>query len=85
MTFFDVRIPGLKMTVVQADGSDVEPIAVDEFRIGIAESRLRTRVCVSAGVPARQIDSVEFHRRTRPSDSPSGMPTPPSLELRHRR
>ena len=38
MTFFDVRIPGLKMTVVQADGNDVEPVTVDEFRIGIAET-----------------------------------------------
>lgn len=37
MTFFDVRIPGLKMTVVQADGNDVEPVSVDEFRIGVAE------------------------------------------------
>ena len=38
MTFFDVRIPGLSMTVVAADGQDVEPIAVDEFRIGTAET-----------------------------------------------
>jgi CopA family copper-resistance protein len=38
MTFFDVRIPGLKMTVVQADGNDVDPVTVDEFRIGIAET-----------------------------------------------
>jgi len=38
MTFFDVRIPGLKMTVVQADGNDVEPVKVDEFRIGNAET-----------------------------------------------
>ncbi|WP_036249961.1 copper resistance system multicopper oxidase [Methylobacter sp. BBA5.1] len=38
MTFFDVRIPGLKMTVVQADGQNVEPISVDEFRIGSAET-----------------------------------------------
>jgi CopA family copper-resistance protein len=37
MTFFDVRIPGLKMTVVQADGNYVEPVPVDEFRIGVAE------------------------------------------------
>lgn len=37
-TFFDVRIPGLKMTVVQADGQDVQPVAVDEFRIAIAET-----------------------------------------------
>ncbi len=37
MSFFDVRIPGLKLTVVAADGQDVEPITVDEFRIGTAE------------------------------------------------
>lgn len=38
MTIFDVRIPGLKMTVVAADGQDVQPVAVDEFRIGTAET-----------------------------------------------
>ncbi len=38
MTFFDVRIPGLKMTVVQTDGQDVEPVTVDELRIGAAET-----------------------------------------------
>ncbi len=38
MTFFDVRIPGLKMTVVQADGQNVQPVSVDEFRIGVAET-----------------------------------------------
>jgi CopA family copper-resistance protein len=37
MSFFDVRIPGLKLTVVAADGQDVEPVTVDEFRIGTAE------------------------------------------------
>ncbi|MBS0420894.1 MAG: copper resistance system multicopper oxidase [Proteobacteria bacterium] len=37
MTFFDIRIPGLSMTVVAADGQDVEPMTVDEFRIGAAE------------------------------------------------
>ena len=37
MSFFDVRIPGLKMTVIAADGQDVEPVTVDEFRIGTAE------------------------------------------------
>jgi CopA family copper-resistance protein len=37
MTFFDIRIPGLKMTVVAADGQDVGPVTVDEFRIGAAE------------------------------------------------
>lgn len=38
MSYFDVRIPGLKMTVVAADGLDVKPVTVDEFRIGNAET-----------------------------------------------
>lgn len=38
MTIFDVRIPELKMTVVAADGQEVQPVAVDEFRIGTAET-----------------------------------------------
>lgn len=38
MTIFDVRIPGLKMTVVASDGQNVQPVAVDEFRIGVAET-----------------------------------------------
>jgi CopA family copper-resistance protein len=37
MSIFDVRIPGLKLTVVAADGQDVEPVSVDEFRIATAE------------------------------------------------
>lgn len=38
MTFYDIRIPGLQMDVVQADGNDVAPVRVDEFRIGVAET-----------------------------------------------
>lgn len=38
MSFYDVRIPGLKMTVVQADGQPVEPVEIDEFRFGVAET-----------------------------------------------
>ncbi|MBZ4039043.1 MAG: copper oxidase [Lysobacterales bacterium RIFOXYD1_FULL_69_11] len=38
MTYFDVRIPGLKMTVVAADGQYVHPVSVDEFRIAVAET-----------------------------------------------
>jgi CopA family copper-resistance protein len=37
-TIFDVRIPGLKMTVISADGQDVAPVPVDEFRISVAET-----------------------------------------------
>ncbi|MFC4860759.1 copper resistance system multicopper oxidase [Pseudomonas sp. MAHUQ-62] len=38
MTYFDVRIPGLKLTVIAADGQPVEPVSVDEFRIAVAET-----------------------------------------------
>ena len=38
MTHQDVRIPGLRMTVVQADGQNVQPVVVDEFRIAPAET-----------------------------------------------
>jgi len=37
-SYFDVRIPGLPMTVVQTDGQDVEPVTVDEFRCGPGET-----------------------------------------------
>ena len=37
-TFFDLRIPGLKMTVVSVDGQHVQPVTVDEIRIAIAET-----------------------------------------------
>lgn len=35
---FNVRIPGLKLTVVAADGQNVRPVEVDEFQIGNAET-----------------------------------------------
>src|SRR4051812_45548998 len=38
MSIFDVRVPGLAMSVVQTDGNAVEPVEVDEFRIGTAET-----------------------------------------------
>lgn len=38
MSIFNVRIPGLPMTVVQADGVDVRPVEVDEFQISVAET-----------------------------------------------
>ena len=38
MTYFDVRIPGLKLTVVAADGNPVKPVAVDEFRMAVGET-----------------------------------------------
>src|SRR5690606_2802683 len=38
MTYFDVRIPGLKLTVVAVDGQYVHPVTVEEFRIAVAET-----------------------------------------------
>ena len=38
MSFFDVRIPGLKMNVLQSDGQNTEPLKVDEFRFAPAET-----------------------------------------------
>ncbi|MEW5704148.1 MAG: copper resistance system multicopper oxidase [Pseudomonadota bacterium] len=38
MTYYDLRIPGLKMIVIQADGQNVQPVPVDEFRIAVAET-----------------------------------------------
>jgi len=38
MTFYDVRIPGLTMTVVQADGQNIQPVLVEELRMGVAET-----------------------------------------------
>lgn len=38
MTYFDIRIPGLPMTVVQADGNNIEPVETDELRIAVAET-----------------------------------------------
>ncbi len=38
MAYYDIRIPGLQMTVVQADGNNVQPVKVDELRIAVAET-----------------------------------------------
>src|SRR3546814_18533112 len=38
MSIFNVRIPGIPITVVQADGNNVRPVTVDEFMISVAET-----------------------------------------------
>ena len=38
MTIFNLRIPGLPMTVVSADGENVRPVETDEIQIGVAET-----------------------------------------------
>ena len=67
MSIFDVRIPGLEMTVVAADGQPVEPVTVDEFRIGTAETYdvLVTPAADSAyTVFAQSIDRSGYARGT---------------------
>jgi len=67
MTLFDVRIPGLKMTVVAADGQYVEPVTVDEFRIGVAETYdvlVEPSADVAYTVFAQAIDRTGFARGT---------------------
>jgi len=59
MSFFDVRIPNLKMTVVSADGQPVKPVAIDEFRIGAAETY---DVIVEPKKPNYQIEAESIDR-----------------------
>ena len=37
-SYFNFRIPGLRLTVVQADGQNVEPVTVDEMQLPVAET-----------------------------------------------
>ncbi|TCB06508.1 copper oxidase [Acinetobacter sp. ANC 4641] len=59
MSFFDVRIPNLKMTVVSADGQPVQPVAVDEFRFGAGETY---DVIVEPKQPQYQIQAESIDR-----------------------
>ena len=67
MTIFDARIPGLRMKVVQADGNDVEPVAVDEFRMGVGETYdviVEPREDRAYTIEAQSIDRRGFARAT---------------------
>jgi CopA family copper-resistance protein len=65
-SFFDVRIPGLKMTVVSADGQAVDPVEVDEFRIGLAENYdvIVTPIESAYTIFAQSMDRTGFVRGT---------------------
>ncbi len=67
MSIFDVRIPDLTMSVVQSDGNDVVPVAVDEFRIGTAETFdviVRPREARAYTIFAQAEDRTGFTRGT---------------------
>lgn len=85
MSFFDVRIPQLKMTVVSADGQAIQPVAVDEFRIGTAETYdvIVEPTAAHYQIEAESIDRSGFaigslHQATDSSKTPASvqLPTP---------
>ena len=85
MSFFDVRIPQLKMTVVSADGQAIQPVAVDEFRIGTAETYdvIVEPTTAHYQIEAESIDRSGFaigslHQATDSSKTPASvqLPTP---------
>lgn len=79
-TIFDVRIPGLKMTVVAADGQDVEPVTVDEFRISVAETYdviVEPREAQAYTIFAQSIGRSGFVRATLAPRAGMEAPVPP--------
>jgi CopA family copper-resistance protein len=80
MSIFDVRIPGLPMTVVQTDGNDVEPVTVDEFRISVAETYdviVQPQDPSAFTIFAQSEDRTGLARATLASDRGMSAPIPP--------
>ncbi|MBL4816446.1 MAG: multicopper oxidase domain-containing protein, partial [Shewanella sp.] len=90
MTIFDVRIPGLKMTVVASDGQNIQPVSVDEFRIGVAETYdviVEPEVDNAYCIFAQSIDRTGFTYGSLTSDqalTPLIPPMDPVAVLAHR-
>ena len=62
-SFYDVRIPGLKLQIIAADGQNIEPILVDEFRFGVAETYdviVTPRAAKAYSIVAEPIDRTGF-------------------------
>ncbi|MCK0531856.1 copper resistance system multicopper oxidase [Sphingobium agri] len=67
MTNFNVRLPGLPMTVVQCDGQHVQPVETDEFQIGVAETYdvvIRPNEARAYGLIAEAVDRSGLVRAT---------------------
>ncbi|HVA54806.1 MAG TPA: copper resistance system multicopper oxidase [Gammaproteobacteria bacterium] len=80
MTYFDVRIPGLKMRVVAADGQNIEPVTVDEFRIAVAETYdviVEPSTDQAYCIFAQSMDRTGYARGTLTSDVSLSAPVPP--------
>ncbi|WP_417531824.1 copper resistance system multicopper oxidase [Marinobacter lipolyticus] len=83
MTYFDVRIPGLDMTVVQADGNNVQPVNVDEFRIGVAETYdviVRPKDAQAYTIFAESMGRSGYARATLAPEEGMEAPVPPMRE-----
>jgi CopA family copper-resistance protein len=80
MTIFNVRMPGLQMQVVQADGQNVKPVAVDEFQISVAETYdviVRPTEDRAYSLVAEAIDRSGMGRATLAPRAGMSAPVPP--------
>jgi FtsP/CotA-like multicopper oxidase with cupredoxin domain len=80
MSIFDFRIPGLKLTIVSADGRDVEPIEIDELRIGPGETYdiiVEPNADQAYTVYAESIDRTGYARATLATREGMSAPIPP--------
>ena len=80
MSYFDVKIPGLVMTVVQADGQNVKPVRVNEFRIAVAETYdviVEPKDRSAYTIFARSMDRSGFARGTLATRQGLTAPIPP--------
>jgi CopA family copper-resistance protein len=77
-TFFDIRIPGLKLTIVATDGQNVDPVTVDEFRIGLAENYdvIVTPTETAYTIFAQSMDRTGFVRGTLATQQGLSAPIP---------
>ncbi len=79
-TYFDLRIPGLEMTVVSVDGQHVQPVTVDEIRIAIAETYdviVQPKEDQSYTIFAEAMDRSGFARGTLATEKGMASPVPP--------
>jgi CopA family copper-resistance protein len=80
MSVFDVRIPGLPLTIVQTDGNDVDPVTVDEFRIAVAETYdaiVQPHEAAAFTIFAQSLDRSGYARATLASHRGMTAPVPP--------
>lgn len=83
MTIFDVRIPGLKMTVISADGQAVQPVSIDEFRIATAETYdviVEPDENQAYSIFAQSIDRSGYARGTLTNDL-TKLASPPAMDF----